>query len=81
MSFTPNPPSFFHTIRLVDSLRLIHPTQLVGAVYMNMHYGKALWVGDGKLANLVTNAVYDDFSKQPEFKFSAVSVSKTAPDR
>jgi len=48
---------------------------------MNMHYGKALWVGDGKLANLVTNAVYDDFSKQPEFKFSAVSVSKTAPDR
>ena len=65
----------------MDSLRLIHPTQLVGAVYMNVHYGKALWVGDGKLANLVTNAVYDDFSKQPEFKFSAVSVSKTAPDR
>ena len=29
LSFTPNPPSFFHTIRLVDSLRLIHPTQLV----------------------------------------------------
>ena len=27
------------------------------------------------------NPVYDDFSKQPEFKFSAVSVSKTAPDR
>jgi len=54
---------------------------LVGTVYMNMHYGKALWVGDGKLANLVTNPVYDDFSKQPEFKFSAVSVSKTAPDR
>ena len=27
------------------------------------------------------NPVYDDFSKQPELNFSAVSVSKTAPDR
>ncbi|MCR4320003.1 MAG: molybdopterin oxidoreductase family protein [Candidatus Brocadiaceae bacterium] len=38
---------------------------LAGTIYMNFHYGKALWVGDGKLANLVCNPVYDIHSKQP----------------
>ena len=48
---------------------------LVGTVYMDMHYGGALWVREDRLANLVTNAVYDVHSKQPEFKFSAVRVA------
>ena len=47
-----------------------------GTVYMNFHYGKALWVGDGKLANLVCNPVYDIHSKQPEFKYCAVKIAK-----
>ncbi len=50
---------------------------LAGTVYMNMHYGSALWVGEGRLANLVSNPVYDVHSKQPELKFSAVRVAKS----
>lgn len=49
---------------------------LAGTIYMNFHYGKALWVGDGKLANLVCNPVYDIHSRQPEFKYSAVKITK-----
>jgi ferredoxin-nitrate reductase len=47
---------------------------LVGTVFIPWHYGDALWVGEGKLANLVTNPVYDVHSKQPEYKFSAVKI-------
>lgn len=49
---------------------------LACTVYMNCHYGKELCIGDGNLANLVTNPVYDVHSKQPEFKFSAVKLTK-----
>ncbi len=48
---------------------------LAGTIYMNMHYGSALRVGEGKLANLVSNRVYDIHSKQPELKFSAVRIA------
>jgi anaerobic selenocysteine-containing dehydrogenase len=53
--------------RLTDRL-------LVGTIFIPWHYGPALGVGEGKLANLVTNPVYDPHSKQPEYKFSAVKV-------
>ncbi len=49
---------------------------LAGTVFIPWHYGPALGVGEGKSANLVTNAVYDIHSKQPEYKFCAVKVSK-----
>jgi predicted molibdopterin-dependent oxidoreductase YjgC len=49
---------------------------LPGMVYMNMHYGRALGVGDGRLANLVTNPACDVHSMQPEFKFSAVRLAR-----
>ncbi|MCF6147630.1 MAG: molybdopterin-dependent oxidoreductase [Candidatus Kuenenia sp.] len=49
---------------------------LQGTVYMPIHYGSAINIEDGKLANLVTNNVYDIHSKQPEYKFSAVKVKK-----
>ncbi|MEE9584136.1 MAG: molybdopterin oxidoreductase family protein [Candidatus Brocadiales bacterium] len=54
---------------------------LASTVYMNMHYGSSLWVGDGRLANIVTNPVYDKHSKQPELKFCAVKIAKTATQR
>ncbi|MFQ5328564.1 MAG: molybdopterin oxidoreductase family protein [Thermodesulfobacteriota bacterium] len=54
--------------RITDSV-------LPGNLSMNMHYGKALGGGDGSLANLVTNPVYDLHSKQPEFKFTAVTIA------
>ncbi len=47
-----------------------------GVIYMNMHYGRAILVDDGKLANLVCNPAYDIHSKQPEFKYSAVKIQK-----
>lgn len=49
---------------------------LRGNVFIPWHYGSALWVGEGRLANLVTNPVYDIHSKQPEYKFSAVKIYK-----
>lgn len=49
---------------------------LAGNVYTTMHYGSALGIGEGKLANLVSNQVYDIHSKQPEFKFATVNVCK-----
>lgn len=49
---------------------------LEGNVFMSMHYGKVLGIGDGKLANLVTNAEYDIHSYQPEFKVTAVHIHK-----
>jgi len=48
---------------------------LVGTIFIPWHYGSALWVGEGKLANFVTNPVYDIHSKQPEYKFSAVKIN------
>lgn len=49
---------------------------LPGTVFIPWHYGKSLRAGDGKPVNLVTNAAYDIHSKQPEYKFSAVRISK-----
>lgn len=49
---------------------------LPGNVYMNMHYGSELGIGEGHMANLLTNAVYDIHSKQPEFKYCAVKIEK-----
>ncbi len=47
---------------------------LKGTVFIPWHYGPALGTGEGKSANDLTNAVYDMHSKQPEYKFSAVSI-------
>jgi anaerobic selenocysteine-containing dehydrogenase len=49
---------------------------LPNTIFMPMHFGNALNVGDGRLANLLTNHVYDLHSKQPEYKYSVVKVSK-----
>jgi anaerobic selenocysteine-containing dehydrogenase len=49
---------------------------LANTIFMPMHYGSALNVGDGRLANLLTNHVYDLHSKQPEYKYSVVKVAK-----
>jgi len=59
--------SVYLPARLTD-----HP--LAGTLFIPWHYGPELGIGDGKLANLVTNSVYDIHSKQPEYKFSAVKV-------
>ncbi|MDM8516466.1 nitrate reductase, partial [Desulfobacterales bacterium HSG16] len=50
--------------------------QLIGTIFIPWHYGSALWVGEGKLVNLVTNPARDLHSKQPEYKFSAVRIDK-----
>ncbi len=55
--------------RLKDSL-------LCGTVFVPWHYGPTLGVSEEQLVNLVTNAAYDIHSKQPEYKFCAVNVSK-----
>lgn len=49
---------------------------LSGTVFMPMHYGGALRVTEGELANLVTNPVYDIHSKQPEYKYTAVNIKR-----
>ncbi len=49
---------------------------LSGNVYMNMHYGRLLGVGEGGQANLVCNRAYDIHSKQPEYKFCAVKIER-----
>ncbi len=49
---------------------------LVGTIFVPWHYGPTLGVGEGKAVNLVTHAVYDIHSKQPEYKFCAVKVGK-----
>jgi len=53
---------------------------LTGTIFIPWHYGPTLGVGEGKSVNLVTNAVYDIHSKQPEYKYCAVKVHK-APAR
>ncbi|MCP4347840.1 MAG: molybdopterin-dependent oxidoreductase [Desulfobacterales bacterium] len=50
--------------------------QLIGTIFIPWHYGSSLWVGEGKLANLLTNPAYDLHSKQPEYKFNAVRIDK-----
>jgi len=50
--------------------------QLIGTIFVPWHYGSALRVGEGKLANLVTNPDFDFHSKQPEYKYSAVRIDK-----
>jgi anaerobic selenocysteine-containing dehydrogenase len=50
-----------------------------GVVFIPWHYGDVLTdfgIGEGQLANFVTNPVYDIHSRQPEYKFSAVRVVK-----
>ncbi len=49
---------------------------LTGNVYMNMHFGNELGIGEDRMANLVTNNAYDMHSKQPEFKYCAVKIGK-----
>ena len=47
-----------------------------GDVYVDFHYGKALWVGDKQLTNRLSNNIYDMYSKQPEFKICSVNIKK-----
>ncbi len=49
----------------------------IGTVFIPMHYGNALETGEEKLANILTHTEYDIHSKQPEYKFTAVNISKT----
>lgn len=58
----------------VSGIARITDNVLPRTIYMNMHYGKLLGMGSGKMANLVSNAAYDVYSKQPEFKFTAVTI-------
>jgi ferredoxin-nitrate reductase len=46
-----------------------------GVVFLPMHWGKQLQ-NDLNRANNLTNTVVDPFSKEPDFKFTTVSVSK-----
>ena len=49
---------------------------IIGTIFIPWHYGSALGIGEGKLSNVLTNNIYDVHSKQPEYKFSAVKISK-----
>lgn len=49
---------------------------LKGNIFMSIHYGRSFQVNDNRLANLVCNPVYDVHSRQPEFKYCAVRVTK-----
>jgi len=49
---------------------------IIGSIFIPWHYGSALGIGEGKLSNILTNNIYDIHSKQPEYKFSAVKISK-----
>lgn len=60
----------------VSGAARISDGMLANTIFMPMHYGDAQNVGDGRLANLLTNHVYDLHSKQPEYKYSAVRISK-----
>ncbi len=51
---------------------------LEGTVFIPIHYGHALGNGEEKLANILTHAEYDIHSKQPEFKYTAVNITRTA---
>ncbi|MCF6155719.1 MAG: nitrate reductase catalytic subunit [Candidatus Brocadia sp.] len=60
----------------VKGVASVRDRVLAGTVYMNFHYGSASAAGNDKLANLVCNPIYDIHSKQPEFKYCAVKVTK-----
>jgi len=49
---------------------------IIGTIFIPWHYGSALGIGEGKLSNVLTNNIYDIHSKQPEYKFSVVKISK-----
>ena len=49
---------------------------LPNTIFIPMHFGNALKVSDGRLANLLTNQVCDLHSKQPGYKYSVVKISK-----
>ncbi len=51
-----------------------------GTLFIPWHYGSALGTGEGSLANSITNNVYDIHSKQPEYKYCAVTI-KNISDR
>jgi len=51
---------------------------LPNVIFMPIHYGDMLHGGKGMLANMLTSQVYDPHSKQPEYKYSAVNISKIA---
>ena len=57
------------TVRITDSV-------LPDIIFMPMHYGNVLEVGEGRLANLLTSHACDLHSKQPEYKYSVVKISK-----
>ncbi len=50
---------------------------LIGTVFMPIHYGCALGTGEENLANMLTHTEYDIHSKQPEYKFTAVNITRT----
>ena len=60
----------------VSGAARITESMLLNTIFMPMHFGNALNVGDGRLANLLTNHVCDLHSKQPEYKYSVVKISK-----
>jgi anaerobic selenocysteine-containing dehydrogenase len=67
------------TSRRGSAQGLAHLTEevLPGNLYMSMHFGSALGIGEGRLANILSQqSVYDTHSKQPELKYNAVRVSK-----
>ncbi|CAK8714961.1 4Fe-4S Mo/W bis-MGD-type domain-containing protein [Candidatus Electrothrix laxa] len=49
---------------------------LAGTVYMNMHFGNALQDADDRLANILCSHAIDRHSKQPEYKITAVRMTK-----
>ena len=49
-----------------------------GVVFMPMHWGRIMGRSQGR-ANNITNDIVDPMSKQPDFKFSAVNVTKHSP--
>ncbi len=56
-------------VRIVDKV-------LAGTVYMNMHFGNALQDADDRLANILCTHAVDRHSKQPEYKITAVRMTK-----
>ena len=49
---------------------------LTGTVFMTLHFGETVSGKKNTLANLVCNPVYDNHSKQPEYKFCAVKIKR-----
>jgi ferredoxin-nitrate reductase len=51
-----------------------------GVVFLPMHWGKSLQKGDAR-ANVLTSPLVDPRSKEPEFKFAAVALSRVPSTR